>query len=333
LQTGGMAFKVAAYSYLDYAEKRFAPKTYDGKRRTLAGLSAHLGDGFPLDQVRPVHIDEYLGKQTKSANTYNAYRKEISAFFSYARRVLKIIEINPCWDLDKLPYTPKRKQIPSEDEVLKMIMASDPETERPLLLTVLHTLGRIDEVLRLDWQDVNFKQRAVTLWTRKRKGGILEADALHMNQDLYDVLSQVWKRKKQNKWVFLNPKTDTRYTRRPKMMAAICRRAGIAPLGKGRRKIRGKMREVDLHYGFHALRHFMASYLNDTEKAGTKTLQRLLRHKSQRTTEIYLHEIDNAQKAVLEAIEGKFTVVGDGCGSDQKPQHGAATTAMPGSII
>jgi hypothetical protein len=51
----------------------------------------------------------------------------------------------------------------------------------------------------------------------------------------------------------------------------------------------------------------MASYLNDTEKAGTKTLQKLLRHKSQRTTEIYLHEIDNAQKSVLEAIEGRFS--------------------------
>ena len=93
------------------------------------------------------------------------------------------------------------------------------------------------------------------------------------------------------------------------MMAAICRRAGIAPLGTGRRKIRKKVKEVGLYYGFHTLRHFMASYLNDSEKAGTKTLQKLLRHKSQRTTEIYLHEIDSAQKAVLEAIEGKFTVV------------------------
>jgi integrase len=117
------------------------------------------------------------------------------------------------------------------------------------------------------------------------------------------------------------------------MMAAICRRAGIVPIGRSRRKIRSKIKEVDLYFGFHALRHFMASYLNDTEKAGTKTLQRLLRHKSQRTTEIYLHQIDNAQKAVMEAIEGKFTVVGNSCGSDRKPQHEAATTAEPGSII
>ena len=179
-----MAFKEAAYAYLDYAKKRCAKKTYSDKRRTLGGLCNHLGKGFALEAVKPFHLEQYLGKRSKTANTYNAYRKDLSAFFTYARKVLKAIEINPCWDLDKLPYTPGRKQIPTEDQVLKMIMAADPEVERPLFLTVLHTLGRIDEILRLTWQDVNFEKRAVTLWTRKRKGGNLEADTLPMNKDL-----------------------------------------------------------------------------------------------------------------------------------------------------
>lgn len=306
-ETVGTAFKEAAYAYLDFAHKRFATKTYDGKRRVLAGMTAFLGERFPIETIKPFHLEQYLTERAKSANTYNAYRKDLSAFFSYARRVLKVIDFNPCWDLDKLPHTPSRKRIPTEEEVLKMIMAADPEVERPLFLTVLHTLGRIDEVLRLTWQDVNFEKRTITLWTRKRKGGNLEADTLPINRDLYDVLRRLWKQRTQNNWVFLNPETGTRYTRRPKMMAGICRRAGIAPLGTSKRRIKGKMKDVGLYYGFHALRHFMASYLNDTEKAGTKTLQKLLRHKSQRTTEIYLHEIDNAQKSVLEAIEGRFS--------------------------
>jgi len=45
------------------------------------------------------------------------------------------------------------------------------------LLTVLyHTLGRIGEVLRLNWEDINFEKKWVRLSTRKRRGGELEAD-------------------------------------------------------------------------------------------------------------------------------------------------------------
>jgi len=64
---------------------------------------------------------------------------------------------------------------------------------------------------------------------------------------------------------------------RPKMMASLCKRAGIPPTGKGMRKIargkdKGKIREVDLYMGFHALRHFMATYLADRDKVTTKAV-------------------------------------------------------------
>ena len=49
-----------------------------------------------------------------------------------------------------MPQTPKSKYIPPEDVILKLIMVADPETdEQDLLLVVIHTLGRIGEVLRL----------------------------------------------------------------------------------------------------------------------------------------------------------------------------------------
>ena len=168
-------------------------------------------------------------------------------------------------------------------------MVSDPVEERPLFLVVLHLLGRIDEALRLTWADVNLENRTVILWTRKRKGGAYEADPMPMNEDLYVVLQDLWKRRKQNRWVFYNEKTGTRYMHRPKMMRSLCKRAGIYP-----------------HFGFHALRHFMASWLSDREKQSTKSVQRLLRHKEQRTTEIYLHSVDESQRAAMKTVEGRF---------------------------
>jgi integrase len=111
---------------------------------------------------------------------------------------------------------------------------------------------------------------------------------------------------------------------RPKMMSSICKRAGLIPIGKGKRKIekgndKGKIEEINLYYGFHALRHFMASYLVDQEKVSTKAVSGLLRHKNLRTTEIYLHSIDESQRAATKQIEGKFTLL------HVKPQPETAT--------
>jgi integrase len=58
-----------------------------------------------------------------------------------------------------------------------------------------------------------------------------------MNQVLYDTLQQLWEKRRQGEWVFLNPKTGTRYRHRPKLMRTICNRAGVR------------------QFGFHAIRH------------------------------------------------------------------------------
>ena len=69
---------------------------------------------------------------------------------------------------------PNEKDIPTEEELLRMIAAAKPETKRTLSC-VPSSLGRIDEILRLRWmEDINFEKRYVTLWTRKRKNGAYE---------------------------------------------------------------------------------------------------------------------------------------------------------------
>ena len=193
-----------------------------------------------------------------------------------------------------------------------MIAAAAPGDELDIFMACLHSLGRIDEVLRLTWEDVNFDKRTITLWTRKRRSGEYESDVLPMNEDLYSILKKRWKARKQDNWVYYNEATENRFFHRPKMMRSICKRARIEPIGKGMRKEtkgknKGKMVEHDLYYGFHDLRHFMATYLSDTAKVSLKTTSGLLRHKNLKTTEIYLHPMDESLRIATTKIEGKFT--------------------------
>jgi integrase len=187
-----------------------------------------------------------------------------------------------------MTHVVQEKKIPTEREIKKLLLAAKGD-KRDIILTCLYTLGRIDEILRLRWDDVNFDHKVVTLWTRKRKDGAYESDLLPMNNDLYAILSKRWKTKRQKTWVFYNPQTDTRYMTRPKMMKSLCTKAKIP------------------HYGFHALRHFMASYLMNQEKIGLKTVSGLLRHKNVKTTETYLHALTQDKVFAMGQTDGKFT--------------------------
>lgn len=302
-----MGFREMASLYLDFCERRFASSTYQYKKLVYKAFLDFHKD-LPVTGITPQAVHDYLDTRPSNHN-YNAHRKELAALFNFARNRLKLDIPNPCRDLDKMPHSPRLKRIPSQDEIVKLILAADPETdEQDLLIVLIHTLGRIDEVLRLTWQDVNFDKRTVTLWTRKRKDGAYEPDVQPMNEALHEVLWKKWKERKQDKWVFYNEDTRDRFYHRPRMMASLCRRAGIPPIGAGKRKNRKKkVVDVPLYYGFHSIRHFMASYLADSAKVSLSAISKLLRHKEKRTTEIYLHSIDESARAAMSQVEEAFT--------------------------
>lgn len=282
----GMAFEEAANLYLDFSHRRHATKTYNYKKLVYKRFKDYHGNSA-IQDITPFMIHSFLATRPSNRN-YNAHLAELSALFTFCKRQLKTLILNPCFDMEYMPHTPKKPELPTEANVLKLLLAADPDTQKPLLLILLHTLARIDEILRLTWQDINFENHTITLWTRKRRGGSYQPDILPMNEDLYHILWSLWQRKTQNHWVIYNHKTQTRYTRRPKMMRGICKQAKIKP------------------FGFHSLRHFVASYLADKEKISKKTISTLLRHREMGTTEIYLQSPWLSQISALKSLEGRF---------------------------
>ena len=283
-----MGFREVASIYLDDAKRRFVVKTYKYKVSVFKAFLDYHGD-IAIEKITPVIVDSYL-KTRHTNNNYNVHRKDLSALFNYARDHLRVITHNPVSGIDKLPHTAARKRIPSEEDVVKLLDTADPVHERPFLLCLIHLAARIDEILRLTWDDVDFKNRTVTRWTKKRRGGGYEPIITYMNDDLLNGLQSLYQNRKHAQWVFLNEETGERFKNRRKMLYGISKRAGIDP---------------PIHY--HELRHFVASILADSKTISKKTISEILGHKSLATTEIYLHSIGDSQVTAMKGLEGRFS--------------------------
>ncbi len=72
-----------------------------------------------------------------------------------------MVPANPVALVDKLPVDKTKKVIPTPEQMTRMLVAAG--SDRPLLLVLFHTMARIDEILRLKWEDVNFEAKAVRL--------------------------------------------------------------------------------------------------------------------------------------------------------------------------
>jgi len=290
---------IAAYSqtlnrYLDWSQRRHAKGHYENKCVVFRKLSAFLKEDLAVDQLTTVKIHDFLST-TPSDNAYNSYRKELSAFFNWSIKHSDSRIINPCAGLEKMPAPKKEREIPTRTEFLQLLAACNPD-EKPLIVVLAHSLARIDEILRMTWRDVNFEKQVLTLWSRKNRSGDWKPRAIGMNKDLHRMLLSMWARRKQDQWVFYNEREYTRYLRRPKLMRTLCKRAGIR------------------YYTFHQIRHFVATYMHDVMKVPTGVLSGILGHENKRTTEIYLHSINEAQREAMMRLEGVF-VESYACGS------------------
>lgn len=179
---------------------------------------------------------------------------------------------------------------------------------RLLTLLIAATGLRISEALGLQWQDVDYANQRINLrrvWVdgevvERMKTEQSEAPAT-MSPTLAEVV-KCWHQQtpyaKPGDWIFASFKLKGRQPRTASILAADhLRPAAIAA---------GVMLKPGQRFGFHNLRHSLATFLINKE-SDTKTVQGLLRHASVSTTlGLYAQSVNasmvEAQESMLKAI-------------------------------
>ncbi len=200
------------------------------------------------------------------------YSQELKVWSVYSGHAYE--GFNTVINVERLPEDRKTEYIPPAEDIDKVMMAASGQ-DRVMLKCYYYTFARRSELFNWTWDDINFEKEWYRLWTKKRLHGDRQVDYFPMpkESELHKELYWQWEhRNKNSPYVFTNPKNGQKYTIRRRFMYGLCKRA-----------------EVQTAFGFKALKKFGPSVLNDFHKVSKKKLQRLLRHKSQATTEIYLN--------------------------------------------
>ncbi|HOI94541.1 MAG TPA: site-specific integrase [Syntrophobacter fumaroxidans] len=280
---------------LDYVKARHVQGHYDHCRYMARKWVERWGE-MKCSQITQKMIEEFLQerKDAHSGGTANRELRYLRATFNHGG---KRIKENPTDGIKFFAESRKAKYTPSSDDLDKIIAIADPDTQ-DYLWSIRDTLGRMTEINRLTWPDVDFINRCVSLYTRKRENGNLESRLVPMTEKLFEIFSRRFETRDQSiPWVFWHTYTSSKtcekttgpYIDRKKFMKTLCKKAGVP------------------YFRFHRIRHSGASIMDDC-KVATVTIQKMLGHKKRETTEIYLHPIKGSDRAAVAVFERARTI-------------------------
>jgi integrase len=264
--------------------------------------------------LEPLEVEQWLKAIKREEGleypTLDKVRRVMSLVFKHGQRyglIPRSEESNPMRFVRCRTTSSYEAMILAPQQAFAVLMHLE-DPERTLTLLAASTGLRISECLGLQWQDVSFAESLIRLrrtWTCGRVG-VPKTKASHAPVPLHPLLAefmQGWKNatpySEPEDWVFASLRLKGRQPRVANMLVADHLRPAAVKAGalKEGEKVR---------FGFHNLRHSLASFLVRT-KTDPKTVQALLRHSDVRTTlQLYAHSISEdrlaAQGQVLQAI-------------------------------
>lgn len=282
-----------ATAYLEYAEEKFVKATFEEKRFAfkLFFQFPEVDPSLPPHMLAPKVILDHLQRQAKkrSGNGANKDRKNLRAAWQWGKFYLGLPKDNPFDSIQRFAEARNERAVPTMEDFWKVFNVTKEGQDKLMLIALLHTGARRDELFRLRWKDVDFAGKRIRLYTRKNEIGEWKSAWLPMSNDLEGMLKEHQKITGLLRFVFLNKNesNDSQqwipYLYRQHWLKKLCARAGVK------------------QFGFHGIRHLFASILAANNRPLVE-IQQMLRHGSITTTARYIHTLDGGNREVLSVL-------------------------------
>jgi integrase len=270
-----------AEEYLRFARGTKAPSTYAGNVREMQRLLRSF-EGY-LSKLTTAQIEKYKitrGEGVKPATV----NRELALLKHMITKAVEwgYLKNSPAKPVKLLKEPPGRLRYLEADEIERVLDGCNDDPRvlylGPIVLMALHTGMRLGEIVGLRWDDIDLKQRLITITKTKNN----QRKTIPINDVLYEELSRV-PRHVTSAYVFCHP-DGARILRVDRSFHSALKRAGVD------------------EFRFHDLRHTFASHLA-MRGVPLETIGTLLGHKDPKMTKRYAHLSPASLKAAVTTLQ------------------------------
>ncbi len=268
------------------------PSEQRAKRRIVTGSLIPFFGKKMLNEIKTTDIESYKAKEMQRGISAKTINNRLAVLRKCLVTAIEWEELDHLPKIQLLKTTPAKFRYLNEREIQAIVQASGTPIERAMVLIAARTGLRFSELRALEWGDVDFGLRLLTIRRcavgkdigTPKNGRIrhvpLTNDAIAALRDIKNGTGLI---------LPFNGKMYVYWTSLCHMQDA-CRKAGIDPIG------------------WHVLRHTFASQLV-SRGASMKAVQDLLGHSTVNMTQRYAHlapEVLRDVISLLEPIKSKF---------------------------
>jgi site-specific recombinase XerD len=226
----------------------------------------------PPDQLTAEDVKQYqlfLAKDRRM--TWSTFNVHVCALRFFYQHVLRVE-----WNVEHIPYQKTGKKLPvvlSGEEVVALLDAATNLKHRAILMTLYSAGLRVSEAVHLRLEDIDSQRMMILVGHGKGR----KDRYVMLSGKLLETLRRYWLKSRPTPWLFPGQASGRplAYRSVDRLFARAKERAGI------RKRVCP-----------HSLRHSFATHLLE-RGVNIRVIQRLLGHKSLRSTEVYTHVADS----------------------------------------
>lgn len=283
-----ISFRDFAAEYLEYSRANKARSSYERDMTTVRKHLVPVWGEFQLSRITSKMIEDYKMRRLESVApaTLNREINTIKSLFSKALE-WEYIRDSPAKPVKWLKTSRGSMRFLSSEEADLFLEASKQcknSSFHAIVTVALHTGMRRGEILRLMWQDVDFRRGKINVVSREgAHTKNYDSRSLPMSRTVRDLLKR-HPRHLRSPYVFCNTKGEP-FKEVDTSFATALKKSGVA------------------HFRFHDLRHTFASRLV-MKGVDIRTVQELLGHKDLRMTMRYAHLAPDHMRRAVEILDG-----------------------------